>query len=150
MAAEPVTASIHVAAPPEVVYRYFTRPAEILGWMGEWARLDARPGGPFALNIRGAPVRGRFMELEEPHRIVMSWGYAGSETLPPGTSIVEVRLVEQDDGTLVELEHRDLPAPEATPHAIGWAHYLARLELAAAGGDPGSDPGMTVPAGRPA
>jgi uncharacterized protein YndB with AHSA1/START domain len=141
--AEPVTASIHIEAPPEVVYEYFTRPEAMVRWMGESALLEPEPGGRFTLDIGGAPVRGRFLELEAPHRIVISWGYAGSEVLPPGASTVEVRLVEQSGGTRVELEHRDLPARDARPHAIGWAHYLARLAIAAPGRDPGPDPGMS-------
>ena len=28
----------------------------------------------------------------------------------------------------------------AESHATGWDHYLSRLEIAAAGGDPGRDP----------
>jgi hypothetical protein len=37
--------------------------------------------------------------------------------------------------------HRDLPDNEATAsHAHGWDHYLARLVVAARGGDPGTDP----------
>jgi uncharacterized protein YndB with AHSA1/START domain len=85
--------------------------------------------------------KGRYVELEPPHRLVLSWGYAGSGVLPPGSSTVEIRLVEQEGATLVELEHRDLPAGEQAGHASGWPHYLARLGLVAAGRDPGADPG---------
>ena len=141
--ADPVTASIHIEAPPEVVFEYFTQPDAMVRWMGESALLEPEPGGRFTVDIGGAPVRGRFLEVEAPHRIVISWGYAGSETLPPGASTVEVRLVEQSGGTRVELEHRDLPPRDARPHAIGWSHYLARLGVAASGRDPGPDRGMS-------
>jgi uncharacterized protein YndB with AHSA1/START domain len=80
--------------------------------------------------------------LDPPHRVVISWGYAGSETLAPGASTVEIRLVGERGGTSVELEHRDLPTGEVRGHVVGWQHYLARLELAAAGSDPGVDAGM--------
>ncbi|MDX6658011.1 MAG: hypothetical protein QOH62_2804 [Solirubrobacteraceae bacterium] len=149
MAAEPVTASVLIDAPPEVVYEYFTRGDAIVTWMGDYAVLEPEPGGRFTLDIRGAPVRGRFLELDPPHRLVISWGYAGSQRLPPGASTVEVRLVPVDGGTRVELEHRDLPPAEHRGHTIGWAHYLHRVESAAAGRDPGCDPGMPDEA-RPA
>ena len=142
MAAEPVTASIHVDAPPERVYEYFTRPEAIVSWMGDYALLDARPGGRFVLDIKGAPVRGQFLDLDPPHRLLISWGYAGSDRLPPGASTVEVRLTADRGGTRVELEHRDLPPGERPGHASGWTHYLARLRIAAPGRDPGPDPGM--------
>jgi metal-dependent amidase/aminoacylase/carboxypeptidase family protein len=45
-----------------------------------------------------------------------------------------------DGGTLVDLIHSGLPEPEAPGHADGWAHFLPRLVVAAAGGDAGPDP----------
>ena len=142
MAAEPVTASVHIDAPPERVYEYFTRPEAIVSWMGEYALLEPEPGGRFVLDIKGAPVRGCFLELDPPRRLLISWGYAGSGHLPPGASTVEVRLTADRGGTRVDLQHRGLPPGERPGHASGWTHYLARLEIAAAGRDPGPDPGM--------
>jgi uncharacterized protein YndB with AHSA1/START domain len=147
MAAEPVAASVFVAALPERVYEYFTQPEAIVRWMGDYALLEPEPDGRFTLDVRGAPVRGRYIELDPPYRLLISWGYAGSERLPPGASTVEVRLIPDGAGTRVELQHRDLPAEETQGHVAGWAHYLARLQAAAGGGNPGPDPGM--PAGEP-
>ena len=141
MTAEPVRASIHIEAPPEKVWEFFTRPEALVRWMGEYAVLEPEPGGEFSVDIKGAPVRGRYLELEPPHRLVLSWGYAGSRELPPGASTVEVRLARDGAGTRVQLEHRDLPDPERPRHAAGWKHYLARLTAARAG-DPGPDTGM--------
>ena len=142
MATEPVVATVHIDAPPERVYEYFTRPAAIVTWMGEYALLEAEPGGRFTVDVKGAPVRGRFLSLDPLRRLLISWGYAGSDRLPPGTSTVEIRLTAEPGGTRVELEHRDLPAEERPGHASGWAHYFGRLGVAAAGRDPGPDPGM--------
>jgi uncharacterized protein YndB with AHSA1/START domain len=122
MAADPVTASVHIDAPPERVYEYFTRPEAIVSWMGEYALLEAEPGGRFALDIKGAPVRGRFLELDPPRRLLISWGYAGSDHLPPGASTVEIRLTADRGGTRVELQHRDLPPPADTPAPIPACH----------------------------
>jgi uncharacterized protein YndB with AHSA1/START domain len=140
-----VTASVHIEAPPERVYEYFTRADAMVRWMGEFARLDPRPGGEFAVDVRGAPIRGRYLVLEPPHRVVVSFGYAGSERLPPGASTLEVQLIAERAGTRVELVHRDLPPAELPGHASGWHHYLARLTVAAPGGDAGTDPGMPPP-----
>jgi hypothetical protein len=71
---------------------------------------------------------------------VFSWGHAGSDRLPPGASMVEVRLSPAAGGTQVEIVHRGLPGPEVAGHARGWPHFLARHAIAAAGGDPGPDP----------
>ncbi|MFI6599147.1 SRPBCC domain-containing protein [Nonomuraea sp. NPDC050536] len=142
MTAEPITASIYIEAPPERVFDYLVRPEAIITWMGEYALLDPSPGGRFELDVKGVPVRGRILDLDPPHRLVVSWGYAGSGRLPPGASTVEVRLTPEGAGTRVELQHRDLPADERPGHVSGWSHYLDRLALAAGGHEPGPDPGM--------
>jgi uncharacterized protein YndB with AHSA1/START domain len=140
MAPEPLTHSVYIAAEPERVYDYFTQPAAIVRWMGDYARLDPRPGGVFVLDINGVPVRGSYLELERPRRIVIAWGHAGSELLPPGSSTVEITLTAVDGGTTVEVVHHGLADALAADHAIGWSHFLARLGIAGAGGDPGPDP----------
>jgi uncharacterized protein YndB with AHSA1/START domain len=140
MAADPVAATVHIDAPPERVWEYFTNPEAMVRWMGEYAVLDPQPGGQFTVNVQGAPVRGRFLRLEPPRLLLISWGYAGSDRLPPGASTVEIRLTPDGTGTRVDLEHRELPDAEQVGHEVGWAHYLARLR-AAATGDAGPDPG---------
>jgi hypothetical protein len=59
--------------------------------------------------------------------------------VPPGSSTVEIELVEAHGGTLVRLTHRDLPPEARTDHRRGWQHYLGRLAIVATGGDPGPD-----------
>jgi uncharacterized protein YndB with AHSA1/START domain len=140
LAADPHVTSVHIAARPEQVFEYFTRAEAIVRWMGDYAVLDPRPDGEFTLDINGVPVRGRYLEVEAPARLVISWGHAGSERLPPGSSTVEVTLTPEGDGTTVRVEHRDLPELEAPQHALGWPHFLDRLVVAGAGGDPGPDP----------
>jgi uncharacterized protein YndB with AHSA1/START domain len=73
MATEPLAASVFVEAPPERVYEYFTRPEAIVRWMGDYALLEPKPNGQFTLDVRGAPVRGRYLELDPPHRLLISW-----------------------------------------------------------------------------
>ena len=111
------------------------------GWASTPCWKPSRAAG-LTLDIKGAPVRGRFLELDPPRRLLISWGYAGSDHLPPGASNVEVRLTADRGGTRVELQHRDLPPGQQPGHASGWTHYLVRLQAAASGRDPGPDPGM--------
>jgi uncharacterized protein YndB with AHSA1/START domain len=58
--------------------------------MGDYAVLDPVPGGQFTLDINGVPVRGCYLAVERPRRLLISWGHAGSERLPPGASTLEV------------------------------------------------------------
>jgi uncharacterized protein YndB with AHSA1/START domain len=140
VAAEPYVHSVHIAAEPGRVFDYFTQPEAMVSWMGDYAALDPRPNGEFSLDINGVPVRGRYLEVERPRRLVISWGHAGSDRLPPGASTVEITLTPDGEGTTVRVVHRDLPPVEAREHAIGWPHFLGRLVIAGAGEDPGSDP----------
>jgi uncharacterized protein YndB with AHSA1/START domain len=129
----------YVDAPPHVVYESFTVAEAIVRWIGERAVADARPGGEFALDVNGAAVRGSYLEAEPPHRLMLDWGHAGSERLPPASSTVEVVLSDIGGGTLVEIRHSGLPSPERDGYARDWTHYLVRLRIAATGGDPGRD-----------
>jgi uncharacterized protein YndB with AHSA1/START domain len=133
VAAEPLTASVFVQAEPEQVYEYFTRAEAMVRWMGEYALLEARPGGEFTIDIEGTPVRGRYQELDPPNRVVFSWGFAGSDELPPGSSTVEVLLAREAGGTRIEVVHSGLPPTRTPGHAEGWRRYLDRLALAAKG-----------------
>jgi uncharacterized protein YndB with AHSA1/START domain len=128
---DPVTASVHIEAERERVFEYFTNPQAMVRWMGDYAVLDPSPGGEFTVDIEGVPVRGRYVEVEPPSRLVISWGHAGSERLPPGASTLEVLLRPVPGGTRVEITHRDLPEPEAGLHRGGWPHFLAQLATAA-------------------
>jgi uncharacterized protein YndB with AHSA1/START domain len=98
--------------------------------MGEYAVLNPAPGGEFTVDIRGVAVRGRYLEVEPPTRLLISWGHAGSDRLPPGASLLEVRLQPTGVGTTVTIRHSGLPEPEATGHRQGWRHFLAQLEAA--------------------
>ena len=131
--------SIDIAAAPETVFEYLTTDAGMTAWMGQYAVLDPTSGGGFAVDIAGYAIRGEYLHVEPPHRVVVSWGVAGSEALPAGASTVEFRLVPIDAGTRVELTHSGLPESEVRGHADGWAHFLPRLAVAGAGGDAGTD-----------
>lgn len=132
---------IFVEARPGEVFRYFTDPALLVRWMGRDAKLDPQAGGGYRLEINDqATAAGEYLVVEPPSRVVMSWGWVGSETVPPGSSTVEVTLTATDGGTRVRLVHRDLPDAERGQHDHGWTNFMARLAIAAAGGDPGPNP----------
>jgi uncharacterized protein YndB with AHSA1/START domain len=133
------TSSIEIAAPPDDVWRYLVTPEGMTTWMGTHAVLDPRPDGVFEVDIAGSPVRGRYLTVDRPHRVIVSWGFAGSDDLPPGASTVSFTLTPIPAGTRVEVRHTDLPEPRVAGHARGWAHFLPRLALAARGDPPGAD-----------
>lgn len=137
--------SIDIAAPPETVFDYLTTNSGMAAWMGQYADLDPTPGGRFAVDIAGHPVRGEYLHFEHPYRVVVSWGFPGSDDLPAGASTVEFRLTPIHSGTRVDLRHFGLPDTEVRGHADGWANFLPRLAVAGAGGNAGPDDWQPVP-----
>lgn len=123
--------SIDIDAPPEIVFEHLVTAEGMLGWMGQFAELDAKPGGSFVVDIDGAPIRGTYLEVESPRRVVVSWGVAGSREFPPGSSRVEFTLTGTERGTRVDLVHRGLPEAQSSGYARGWARFLSRLRDAA-------------------
>jgi uncharacterized protein YndB with AHSA1/START domain len=132
----------HITAPPATVFAFLTDPEKIIRWMGTEATMEPHPGGLYLVNGvgSGSTARGAFREVVPVHRLAYSFGWDGREKVPPGSSLIEIDLIDQDGGTLVRMTHTGLPdAEQCAAHARGWAHYFARLAVAAAGGDPGPD-----------
>lgn len=127
MAGEPYRESIFIEAEPDEVFDHFTQPESLVQWMGDRAVLDPRPGGEFTLFFDDRCVRGRYVEIDRPNRLVISWGRQGSHELPPESSVLEVVFSAEPNGTRVSICHHGLPESEARRHALGWTHYLGRL-----------------------
>jgi len=133
-----------IAAPPANVFAYLTDPQKILSWIGMEANTEAQPGGLYLVKGIGQSdntARGRFREVVPVHRLAYSFGWDDNEEVPPGSSLIEIDLIDRDGGTLLRMTHSGLPsAAQCENHDKGWAHYLGRLTVAAAGRDPGPDP----------
>jgi uncharacterized protein YndB with AHSA1/START domain len=130
-------------SPPRrtVVFAYFIDPELYQRWKGNTPELDPRPGGLYrVLMPSGDLVRGEYVTVEPPTRVVFTWGFQGSSDLPPGASTVEITLHADGDDTIVRLRHERLRSDESRQqHEIGWQHYLERLALVASSKDPGPD-----------
>jgi uncharacterized protein YndB with AHSA1/START domain len=132
---------VRIAARPEVVYSFFIDPAKMMRWKGLSAALEPHPGGIYHVTVTPVAIaKGEYVELVPNSRVVFTWGWEGSPDVPPGSTTVEVDLTPDGDGTLLRLRHFGLAGDQALLHEQGWAHYLARLAIAAPGGDPGPDP----------
>jgi uncharacterized protein YndB with AHSA1/START domain len=125
-----IETSVRIAAPPEVVFPYFTDPELMITWIGEHADLDARPGGTFALDFATTAARGSYVAVEPPHRLIFTWGIPDDAALPPGSSTVEVVLEADGADTIVHLTHRDLPPDREAAHQEGWITCLGALAAA--------------------
>jgi uncharacterized protein YndB with AHSA1/START domain len=154
----PVDVTMHLAAPPKDVFRFFTDPARYVQWMGSEAELEPVPGGVYRVRMPdGFEAAGQFLQVERPQLVVFSWGFAddeaaartkheggeagGAGAMPAGSTRVTVTLEGEDGGTRLTLRHDNLPSDSLREgHDIAWNTYLPRLAVRAAGGDPGADP----------
>jgi len=142
-----------IAARPETVFSYFTDPARYRLWQGVDAELDPRPGGMFRVTMTGksgAVVRGEYLEVDPPRRLVLTWGWERWDGqpdayVPVGSSTVEITLVADGEHTVVRVQHRGLAGAHAYEfHEWGWDMTLERLAAVAVGDDPGPNPLATV------
>ncbi|MFN8224734.1 MAG: SRPBCC domain-containing protein [Gaiellales bacterium] len=141
-----VVRELMIEAAPETVWGFLVDPDKALRWMGVAIRVSDRAGDEFRCEvIPGHIAVGEVKEVEPFRRLVLSWGWQPPTEGPaplvgPGTSTVVFELEPTGTGTMLRFAHCDLPTEETVAsHATGWDHYLPRLEVAAAGGDPGRD-----------
>ena len=100
------------------VFAFLTDPEKIIRWMGAEATTDANPGGLYLVKgIGGRSARGAFREVVPVHRLAYSFGWEGDEAVPPGSSLIEIDLVEQNGGTLLRMTHTGLPNTAAMRRA---------------------------------
>ena len=118
-----------IEAPPEVVFSYLTDGVRFAQWMGTNAELDPRPGGRYRIAVDGEHIAiGEYLEVDPPRRLVMTWGWQGHPTVPPGSTTVEITLTPDRDATVLRLRHLDLPNDgERCLHTQGWDQYTGRL-----------------------
>lgn len=142
-----------VRGSPETAFAYFTDPEKHRRWQGVEVELDPRPGGVYAVAL--APqvwIRGEYLAVEPPHRLLLSWGVESSiglpqcfQDVPPGSSTVEVRFLPDGDGTIIHVRHTGLPTEDAGwGTGVGWNGHLPRLVAILEGEDPGEDPFMEM------
>ena len=107
-------------------------------------RGDPGPGTrrPYRVVMReGVEAAGEFVEVDPPHRLVFTWGWAHDQAVPPGSTRVVVTLEAEDGGTRVVLRHHDLPDDgQREHHRLGWQMYLGRLGVSAPGRHPDPTP----------
>ena len=131
----------HFRAPPETVFRAWTRPETLekwwcpAGWRAVAIAVDLREGGEYRIAMRRAAggaeisVRGRFLEVRPPERLKYTWRWEGAFEDVPET-LVTVEFARSGSGTELTLCHeRFADAEVRQQHWIGWVAACNRLEL---------------------
>jgi uncharacterized protein YndB with AHSA1/START domain len=132
---------IMIDATPETIWPFLTDPGRHVEWDGTVAELDPRPGGVYRVLVGGRhQSAGEYVEVVPMERVVFTFGWDEPDhPIPAGSTTVEITLQREGEKTRLRLVHRGLPDDAVGDHTVGWDHYLGRLAVRAAGGDPGPD-----------
>ena len=124
-----VSHEVTIAAPATEVWKHLTTADGLMRWVGPEAVAEPVPDGHLEwMHPDGSRVVGQFVELVPHRRIVFTYGWKdGRMGVPPGSTTVEIDLVETDGVTTVRLTHHGLPPAFAPDHERGWTYFLGIL-----------------------
>ena len=118
---------------PEILRRWWC-PA---GWAPGEIEIDLRVGGKYRIGmgkLGGGPpvcVRGDFLEVECPARLVYTWRWQNAFEDMPETLVTVLFTDAPTGGTDVVLTHENLPEiPVCLRHWNGWRDAWPRIDAA--------------------
>ncbi|MDX9882201.1 MAG: SRPBCC domain-containing protein [Prolixibacteraceae bacterium] len=103
-----------LAAAPEDVYNALTNRAMLEIWTGEDAVMEEKPGTEFSL--WDGSITGINLEFVKDSKIVQEWFFGEQEE----KSIVTIKLHRDKKGTIMEVEHINIPDEAYENIAEGW------------------------------
>jgi uncharacterized protein YndB with AHSA1/START domain len=126
--------SVVIRAEAATVFAFFTDSARFADWWGAGSTIEGRPGGRLKIVYPGGTTAsGEVVEMVANQRIVFTYGYdAPDKAIPPGGSLVTVRLEAVREGTLVTLCHELADRATRDEHVQGWRYQMAVFANAAA------------------
>ncbi|PLR66416.1 MULTISPECIES: SRPBCC family protein [Bacillaceae] len=138
---ETLRKEIYIECSPETLFSFFINPEKMVQWMGRQILLEPKIHGKYRIDIDGENIAlGEYKEIVPNEKVVMTWGWEGSDVMPPGSSTVEFILQREDKGTRLYLNHYDIPVEKVDSNNRGWTHYLERIKLLGEGKHIGVDP----------
>lgn len=125
------TVIIHAA--PAIVFRHFIDCTRWAAWWGAGSSIDPRPGGRVYVRYPdGSEASGEVVEIDPPHRIVFTYGYASGKPFPSGASRVTISLEPHPEGTRLTLAHELPDEASREDHVQGWRYQLSLFANVAA------------------
>lgn len=121
-----LTRVIDIRARPELVFSFLSETARWAMWWGPGSTIDPRPGGRVVIRYpNDVEVSGEVVEIRPPETLVLTYGYASGQPIPPGASRVTIRLEAIPDGTRLHFAHALADASVRDAHAQGWRYQLS-------------------------
>jgi uncharacterized protein YndB with AHSA1/START domain len=111
-------------APAAEVWRALTDPESLARWLGRPNDVQLEAGGSFVLELpEGGRVAGRVRELEPERVLELDWSLPGEDV-----SLVRFELREEDDRTVLVLDHSQVEEVHGMAYMARWTRLLERLE----------------------
>jgi len=118
--------SVMIQATPAIVFSFLTETPRWASWWGAGSEIDARPGGRMKICYPGGrEATGEVIEVNAPHRIVFTYGYADGKMIPPGGSRVTIELEAMGFATRLRLMHDVADEGVRNEHIQGWRYQLS-------------------------
>ena len=95
-----------------------------------------RVGETFHLDLDGTAIAGRYIEVDPPHRMLLSWERQGTDAAAQTPIFIEITLTRAGDGTNVRVQLSGLSTEDAAFYRRLWARHLDRIAVGLAGGEP--------------
>ncbi len=117
---------ITIAAPRETVFSFFTDNTRWAAWWGKGSTIDARAGGRVHIvHPNNVEMAGEVVALSPPDSITFTYGYGAGGPIPPGGSLVTIRLEPHSEGTRLHLTHTFSDIAQRDHHVQGWRFQLS-------------------------
>ena len=117
---ESLTLTLQLPVPPEIIYKAWITGNSHRDFTGGNAVIDARNGGHYS--AWDGYITGIILKLEPDHRIVESWRTTDFHSMDP-SSTVEILLEENEQGTLLTINHSEIPNGQSAMYEQGWKEY---------------------------
>ena len=116
---------------PRLLRRWWCPP----GWVADEIEVDLRVGGEFRFGMRKQPsdlpvsVRGHYIEVDCPQRLVYTWRWQNAFEGMPETRVTVLFTEAPGGATDVVLVHENLPGvPLCLRHWNGWKAAWPRID----------------------
>jgi uncharacterized protein YndB with AHSA1/START domain len=115
-----------IRARRETVFRYFTDSLRWAKWWGAGSMIDPEVGGKvFVRHPNAVEAAGEIVEIDAPHKIVFTYGFASGQPMGVGESLVTITLADDPEGTRLQLVHAFADAAARDEHVQGWRYQLS-------------------------
>jgi uncharacterized protein YndB with AHSA1/START domain len=128
---DPILIQVTVPLPVPMIFKAFTDPEQIRGWLASGARVEPHVGGAYELTFAGEPAfasRGSVLTLTPDVDVGFSWlappAFDALMNRPAPRTHVYVRLQESPEGIDVTLEHVGWGSGEAWEEARSWHFHF--------------------------